>query len=444
MDNVMRMADGLGAAWSEESPGGRILVGYDTRPGAGDFARVAGEVLAAWGFEVLVSDRPCPTPALGWNLAHDAGASGGVMITASASPVDYQGVFVRDGEGLMPPVEFLESIETLVPRDPSVQRGHAGTIDLMSGYLDALRSLVDADLMASSGLRVVVDPMHGSGSGYLADVLRSLGVEVREIHGDPSADLGGLHPSAIEPWVDKCERLVTQSGSSAGLVLDGDGDRFGLVTDEGTLVSAPRTAAILLDHLVERRGGAGRVTMPLSGSTYIRRQASRLGCPLWVTPIGFGWSYREMRRPDALLGVGEYGGVSLAGHFLERDGLMACILLCEMMARRGCGSADLARELDNQVGHLDYGQRDIRLDSARVQMLRMLLPGINPGVVCGEEPVDVNHTDGLRLGFEDGSWLMVRPSRAEPTVRVYAEAPTNAHRDELLDAGCAIARGEIS
>ena len=147
-----------------------------------------------------------------------------------------------------------------------------------------------------------------------------------------------------------------------------------------------------------------------------------------------------MRRPDALLGVGEYGGISLAGHFLERDGLAACLLLCEMMAARACGAASLARALDDQVGRLDFGQREIRLDSARVQTLRMLLPGLNPELVCGETPVDVSHADGLRLGFADGSWVMLRPSRTEPAVRIYAEAPTTSRRDELLDEACEIAR----
>lgn len=438
--NVMRLADGLGAAWAESNPSARVLIGFDTRPGAGGYARLVGEVLSGWGLDARISDRPCPTPALGWNLAHDDEACGGVMITASASPVDYQGVFVRDSQGLMPTGDFLEYVESLVPGDPSVQRGEVTTVNLMDGYLEALRGLVNADLIASAGLRLVVDSMHGSGSGYLADLLRSLGAEVRELHGEPSADLGGLHPCAIEPWVDKCERLVTQSKAHAGLVLDGDGDRYGLVTEDGTLVSASRTAAILLDHVVARNGGPGRVVMPLSGSTYIRRQARRLGCALTVTPIGFGWSYREMRRPDALLGVGEYGGISLAGHFLERDGLAACLLLCEMMAARACGAAFLARALDDQVGRLDFGQRDIRLDSARVQTLRMLLPGLNPEFVCGESPVDVSHADGLRLGFADGSWVMLRPSRTEPAVRIYAEAPTTSRRDELLDEACEIAR----
>lgn len=438
--NVLRMADGLGAAWADEHPGARVLIGYDARPGAGHFARLVGEVLAAWGLEALVSDRPCPTPALGWNLAHDASACGGVMITASASPADYQGVFVRSGEGLMPAEEFLRHVEALIPGDPDVDRAQAGTIDLMSGYLDALKALVDVDLIASAGLSLVVDPMYGSGAGYLADLLRDMGAEVRELHGERSDDLGGIHPRAVEPWVDKCERLVAQTGAHAGLVLDGDGDRFGLVTNEGYLVSANRAAAILVEHAVAKNGGPGRVVMPFSGSTYIRRMASLLECPLTVRPIGFGASYREMSRPDALLGVGEFGGVSLAWHFLERDGLMACLLLSEMMAAQSCDAKELERRLDEKVGHMDYAQRDIRLDVARIHTLRMILPGLNPEVACGMETVAISHADGMRLAFEGGSWLMLRPSRTEPVVRVHAEAPTIALRDQLLEEGCRIAR----
>ena len=157
-------------------------------------------------------------------------------------------------------------------------------------------------------------------------------------------------------------------------------------------------------------------------------------------PVGFVRTYREMARHDGIMAVGEGGGIAVPAHMLERDGIYVALMLVELLAERQLTTHELVEELDEDLGHLEYGQHDMRLDAAQVQAFRNLLPGLNPATVCDMTPVAVSHADGLRLQFEDDSWLLIRPSRSEPLVRIYAEAQTAAEKDALLKAGCEIAQ----
>ena len=232
-----------------------------------------------------------------------------------------------------------------------------------------------------------------------------------------------------------------RSEAHAGIVVDGDGDRIGAIDESGRLLSAHTVIALVLGALA-RAGKTGRVVVTTSGSVLVRRQAARLGCPVTETPIGFKWVYGEMLKGGVLLGGEESGGIGIPDHLMERDGLYVALLLCELMAKTGKTLGRLAEDLADQVGHMEYGRRDLRLDGASLQMFLNMLPGLNPQRVAGMRPVEVSHKDGLRLRFADDSWLLVRPSGTEPLIRVYAEAPTVVARDALLDAGCAMAMGE--
>jgi phosphomannomutase len=441
-ENVVRVADALGKLWGTEHPGGRVYVGYDTRAGADAFARLAGEVIASYGLDVVLSETFCPTPALGWTVANDKRACGGVMITASQESASYLGIRVRMPDGGTCPEEELRVIEALVEPVPSSQRGVVSLADVVTPYKESLEALLDADAIRSAGLTVVHDPMYGAAREVFAGILRDLDVNVIAIHDGESEGFGGLHPDPVEPWVDECEQAVVENHAVAALIQDGDGDRLGAVDEEGRFVAVQTLVPLILDHLVENRGLTGRVVLNVSGSTLTRREARRLGCRLTITPIGFARLHGEMLRGDVLLGSDGEGGIAVPSHLAERDGILASLLVVEAMAMRGKTLGQLVAELEDKAGHMDYGRRDIRLDAATVQSLRNMLPGMNPPAVAGMEPVSVSHADGLRLQFADESWVLVRPSRAESLVRIYAEAPTVEERDALIEGGCALARGD--
>lgn len=443
-DNVVRIVDATGSLWAGASPGARVYVGYDTRPGAGEYARLAGEVLASHGLTVAVSDRYVPTPALSWAVARDERAIGGLMVTGSHSPNDYQGIKLRMADGGVGPRDFYEELQLLIEPDPTDARGAIERIDLLSPYLDNLYTMVDAQKISEAALRVVYDPLYGSASRYFADLLRSMGVDVTEIHGAPDKGADETHPEPVEPWVDDCERAVIEIGAGAGLLNDGDGDRVGAVDERGRYVNPQKLIAIMLGHLKLNKGWTGRVVLNLSSSILTRRVAKELGCKLSIKPVGFNYIYTEMRKRDVLLGGGEAGGMGFAHHIPERDGLLANLLICEAMAETGKTLGELVDELEARCGRFHYARRDLRVDPEVIEMLRTVLPGLNPPVVAGRVPVAVSHMDGLRFEFNDESWLLLRPSGKEPVVRVYAEAATIELRDELLEAGIGLARGEFA
>ena len=443
-DSVIRIADAAGSMWSQTAPGAIVYIGFDTRPRAEHFARLAAKVLAGHGLVAKLSDRYCPTPALSWTVARDDRACGGLMITGSHNPNDYLGVKLRVADGGAGSTEFYEELELAIDPDPSNARGPVGVTDFVTPYLDHLITLVDGDLIAAARLKVVYDPLYGSARGYLPAVLRALGIEVAEIHGRPDGDTDDIHPEPIEPWVDDCEQTVVATGAQAGLLNDGDGDRVGAVDERGRFVSPQKIIALILGHLSMNRGLTGRVVLNLSSSVVPRHVAKALGCRLSIKPIGFKHIYEEMLKGDVLLGGEEAGGIGIPSHIPERDGLLMNLLLCELMAVAGKTLGELVDMLEQSCGRYYYARRDLRLENEVIEMLRTLLPGLNPPVVAGRNPVTVSHMDGLRLEFEDESWLLLRPSGTEPLVRVYAEAPTIELRDQLLDAGSDIARGELS
>ena len=442
-ENVIRVADAAGAMWSESYPYATVYIGYDTRPDAVRFARLAAQVISAHGLVAKLADRPTPAPAVSWAVSRDDRACGALIVTGSHLPLDYLGIKLRVADGGGGTTDFYEELEDAVEPDATMARGPVQMTDVLDDYLQDMQGLVDAEAIRDARLSVVCDPMYGSARGTLATVLRRLGVEVHEIHEAEDPDWLEFRPEPVEPWVDECEHEVVERGAWAGIVVDGDADRLGAVDERGRYVSPHKILALVLGHLVRDRGAEGRVVLNISSSTLARRVARALGCRITIKPNGFKHIYEEMLKGDVLLGGEGAGGIGIPAHILERDAMFCGLLLVELMAVTGRKLGELVDNLEGQFGPLCYGQRDLRLEPEVIESLRNVLPGLNPPEVAGREPKTVSHMDGLRLEFEDESWLLLRPGGTEPVVRVYAEAATVERRDELLDAGCDIARGEI-
>lgn len=440
-EQVVRIADAAARVWAQAMPGAIVYIGFDTRAGAEHFAVLAGRVLAARGLVAKVSDRPVPTPALSWTVAHDQRACGGLSITGSHNPPDYLGVKLRMAGGGTMSDDMIEAVEDAMSFVATDERGPVQRCDLMTRYLAHLRTTVDAEAIAAAQLSVVYDPLYGAARGFVPALLRDFGVTVTEIHGADDAGMAELHPDPIEPWVDECEGAVVAAGACAGFINDGDADRVGAVDEHGRYVSPQKLLALLAQHLVRNRGMGGRVVINQSTSVMVRRVARDLGCRVVVKPVGFKHIYEEIAKGDVLVGGEEAGGISVPAFCPERDGILVILLICELVAMSGKTLGALVDELEATYGHTSYARRDLRLENEVIEMFRTLLPGLNPAEVAGLAPVNVSHMDGLRLEFADESWLLLRPSGTEPVVRVYAEAPTVELRDELLEAGCDLARG---
>ena len=477
------------AGGAAENP--TIIIGYDCRRDAGRYAALVGSIIADFGFAVVVSDRYCPTPTVCWSVFNHPEAVGGIVLTSSHNPAEYLGIKLRMSDGGASPAAFTDIVESLLEPGlpdgferslaafaeaangtPDAPQGHALKADprirfenLMDAYLQELHGHVDADLISKAGLRVVVDPLFGAGRGYLAGLLRGLGVQVAEVNGAADPSFQGIHPEPILPWVRTGQAKVLELGYDACFVTDGDADRIGAIDEHGDYVTSHRILALLIAHLVEDRGLSGRVIRTSAGSNLLKRQCQRLGLKLTTTPIGFKWIYAEMLAGDVLIGGEESGGMGVPTHVRERDGLLMALLLTEMMAERQATLAGLVNEMLMQLGDLEYARRDLQLTDKQKE--RFLVTHVQVGAAdagtagagtadaadaereayqalfsgLGEELVKVEHADGIKLDFASDAWLLARPSGTEPLVRVYAEAATPERVEQLLDIGCTLATG---
>jgi phosphomannomutase len=471
-----RYPPGAEEAGSSESPAPCIVIGYDCRLDAGRYAVLVASVVASHGFDVVISDRYCPTPALCWTIAKSPRAVGGIMLTSSHNPAEYLGIKLRMADGGASPEDFTNEVEAALaseppacfdealtnfeeaqngtPEEPATAPAHAPYLqmaDIVTPYLAALEASVDRAAIEKAALRVVVDPLFGAGRTYLAGLLRRLGVEVVEVNGGNDPTFNGLHPEPIPPWVEVGAQKVVELGYDACFVTDGDADRIGAIDGTGTFVTSHRILALLIGHLAEDRGQTGRVVRTQAGSNLLQRQCDRLGLVLTSKPIGFKWIYEEMLKGDVLIGGEESGGMGIPAHVRERDGLLMALMLTELMAQKGQRLHELVDGMLATLGTLEYARRDLRL--APEQKDALLATHIHSDAIAqdsyrglfaplGEGLVNVERTDGIKFNFASDGWLLVRPSGTEPLVRVYAEAATAAQVEALLAIGCALAQGE--
>ena len=438
-----RDADGAADAQGKGIPA--LIIGHDCRLYAHEYAELAASVAAAYGFQVKLTQDYCPTPTLCWSVALDAQAVGGIMLTSSHNPAEYLGVKLRMADGGASPKEFTDRVEAVLPApgDAPEARGGWEEVDLMTPYLASLKQLVDAEAIRAAKLRVVVDPLYGAGRGYLAGVLRDLGVEVCEINNAADPTFDGLHPEPIPPWVDRGLAKVAELGYDALFINDGDADRIGAGDKFGNFVNPHRIITLVVSHLAEDQGRTGRVVSTVTASAMLDRMCRRLGLELVSTPVGFKWIYAEMAKGGVLVGGEESGGIGIPEHVFERDGLLMALLLCEMMAQRHTDLAGLVDWLFDTVGRLEFTRIGERITDEQMANFRAhVIPELAPDEVCGKRVTGIDRRDGVKLLLQGDAWLMMRPSGTEPLVRIYAEAATTEEVDALLEAGKAFVKGE--
>ena len=442
-ENLRRVSDAAGRVFAADNPGGLVYVGHDTRFEAGAFARAAAEVLASHGLRVKVTDRYCPTPTLCWSVAHDDEAVGGVMLTASHNPAEYLGFKLRMSDGGASPVSFTDRVEAELQQEAPDAHGEYEVVDLMGPYLTSLRSLVDAEVIAAAGLKVAVDPLYGAGQGYLADTLRSLGVEVTEIHHELNPGFAGLHPEPIPPHIDEVRALVRERGLDAAFITDGDADRIGAADRTGAFVNPHRIICLVARHLYEDKGQRGRIVKTLSTSVLVDRLGAKLGIEVVTTPVGFKWIYEEMARGGVMLGGEESGGIGIPSHVRERDGLLMALMLTEMMAQHKEGLGQLVDDLIALTGPMEYLRVDLKLDPPVKDAFVASWPALAPDEIAGLPVSRIIREDGIKFLLPDDAWLLMRASGTEPLIRIYAEASTMGVVDELLAAGRGMAEGTV-
>ena len=435
-DSVERVAAAAASVYAG-FPGGdasRIVIGHDTRFLSPELARAAAEVFAKAGIGVVLSDRPIPTPAVSWH-ARRLGLAGGVAITASHNPAEYNGFKIKTHLGSSAPPEVYESVARAIdaPRRSSNRAAAIDKTDLASPYRDHLATLVSLDAIRAAGLTVLADSMHGAAGSLLAEILDGGATRVTAIRRERDPLFGGVHPEPIASNLSAAAKTMSSADFDLAVAQDGDADRLGVLDRRGEFVSPHRVLALLLLHAFRRRGLSGGIARTFSTSLLIDRIAAALGAPLHETAIGFKYVAELMNRAEAVAGGEESGGYAFALHLPERDGVFNALLLVESLALSEQDLDGALSALAAEFGSFAYGRRDVYLP---VPLIREYLEHVRtrpPSECAGETVTEVRDLDGIKYSFGARGWLLHRLSGTEPMIRLYCEHEEETLVEKVLD-----------
>ena len=423
-----------------------LVIGYDRRFMSRDFARRVAEIAAGNGIQVRLTEDYAPTPAVSWAV-RETGSGAGVMITASHNPPEYNGFKIKEsfgGSALPATTRILEEIvaynlenDRRVVSIPFGEALKAGTIvlfDPCEGYFHQIGRYVDLNLIAKAGIKAVVDPMYGAGCGFIPRLLPG----VDEIHNIENPSFGGLPPEPIGQNLQELSSLLKSGKYRVGLALDGDADRIGAVDENGDFFSSHCIFTVILRHLIEHKKLTGAVVKTVSTTRMVDLLAEKFGLELFETPIGFKHICELMLERDILMGGEESGGLGVKGHIPERDGILLGLLLLEAIAVSGKGLRQLLDDTMDDIGHFHYQRIDRRIEDSAKEKLIAQLRSNPPTVIDGQLVVATNFSDGFKFIFENGDWLLIRPSGTEPVLRLYSEAGTLDQVKRFLGQGVII------
>jgi alpha-D-glucose phosphate-specific phosphoglucomutase len=421
---------------SQKASGARVIVGRDPRFLGETFVALASEVLAAHGIAPLVVAEPAPTPAFAHAVIQNK-ADGVINFTASHNPPEYNGIKFSTPDGCPALPEVTKKIEAeIAAADAAPAKAHAagsiktGSLDPKPQYLKRLAEIVDLEAIRKSGVRVVVDPMWGSARGYSDELLRSAGVQVSTVHDYRDVLFGGHAPEPDDHLLDDLRKKMQETGAQIGIATDGDADRFGIVDADGTFLQPNYVIAILFDYLVESRGWKNGVAKSVATTNLVNALAQKYDVQLYETPVGFKYIGELIMQDKIAIGGEESAGLSIRYHVPEKDGLLAGLLCCEAVARRGKSLGEQLKAISNQVGSFFPQRENFRLTpEVKAKFTEKLRS--DPREFCGHEVSEVVRTDGLKLVFSDGSWVCYRLSGTEPVVRVYSEARSERGLEKL-------------
>jgi phosphomannomutase len=416
-----------------------VVVGYDRRFLSELFAQRAAEVLAGNGCKVSLFNEVTPTPLISWAVK-ELQAAGGVVITASHNPADFNGFKIKAPWGGSAAPETTSAVEKLVDKTPP-KRGElaADTHELLQPTIESYRaqiaSYIDLDRLRKFSSTVIVDPMHGSGGTWVESFLNGGALKVETIRGNRDPLFGGVNPEPIDSNLGALKKRVVETSALVGLATDGDADRVGAVDERGETMTMHAVVPLILLHLVRARKMTGGVVRTFSQSVLLKRIAAAHNLKLYETAIGFKYIADLMLNDDILIGAEESGGIGVKGHIPERDGILNSLLFLEAIITAGKPPSELLRELHQEFGEFHFGRRDLRVAMSLGQDLIERLATAAPAELAGYEITGVETVDGTKLLFADESWLLFRQSGTEPMLRIYSEATTVAKSNALLAAG---------
>lgn len=435
-ENVRLVTEAICSYLKESKSAQTLVIGHDTRFMGEQFTAIATRIAAAKGIKVLGCSGPTPTPTMS-HAIRSQGAAGGVNFTASHNPPEYQGIKFSTADGAPALPDVTKRIEQIIEDSPSVPDASGGSVeefDARTGYLEDLETKIRFDIIANAKGRYAYDPLWGTGRGYLDKILRDHGLDVETLHDWRDVTFGGQAPEPGEEHLGELRETVKKKGLTLGLATDGDSDRFGVIDSDGTFITPNQLIALLTDYLAESRGWQKGVARSVATSHLVDRVAENRGLKLYETPVGFKYIGELINKDEIILGGEESAGLSIRGHYPEKDGILACLLAAEAVAARNASLTDQLNELYSRVGKLESGRIGVKLTPDVAAKLKEKLAE-EPHELAGRKVEKINRIDGVKFIFADKSWMLMRPSGTEPLVRIYAESESKDDVEVLLEQG---------
>jgi phosphomannomutase len=447
-ENVRYAAQGI-ANFLRRKPSPSVVIGYDCRFSADRFAEEVAGVMAAAGVHTYLTDAPSPTQVSSWTIL-DKQADGAVVVTASHNPAEFCGIKYKPeyaGSASPEVVAELEKEIAAVIESGSVDlldledaraTGLVEILDPRPAYRAQVARMVDLDVLKGAGLKVLHDPMYGSGSGYVVDLLAGGKTVVEQVRAERNPGFGGIHPEPIPQNLGSTLELMARGGYDLCICTDGDADRVGIIDETGRFINQLEVYALLMDYLLGTKGERGPVVRTLTSTSMADRLAEIYGVECHEVQVGFKYVGPLMISTNAVLGGEESGGFGFRGHIPERDGVLAGLYFADMIVRRQLPLSAILAALYKKVGPHAYNRRDIRTDREGYDELKRRtyerFATDPPKEIAGRKVERIRDDDGFKFYLGDGAWALIRFSGTEPLMRVYSEAPTQAEVEELIQA----------
>jgi len=412
-----------------------VLVGYDTRFYSEEFSQLAVDILQQNGVRTLLGDTFTPTPAVAYEIMR-AKLDGAVNFTASHNPAPYHGLKFSTSDAGPALPEVTKDIEARVakilsnggvpaPAESHAKRPSPEKASLRDNYLKRLGELVRFDVLAKCKGTFVFDALHGCGAGYLDKALADHGVAAQSMRLNRDCLFDGTGPDVSEENLVPLSSIVRDAKALAGLATDGDADRFGIIDRDGTWIQPNYILALVYDYLVETRGWKMPAARSVATSQLLDAAAKSHGQTTYQTPVGFKYIGQLIREDKIALGGEESAGLTIRGHIPEKDGILACLLVAEMIAARGASIGDQVRALFKKVGREYWPVRENLHLTDEQKANAIAKVKVDASTLLGRKVVSVDRTDGAKFVFEDSSWFLARLSGTEPLLRLYVEAESS-------------------
>jgi phosphoglucomutase len=419
-----------------------VIVGHDTRFLARDFALAVCEVLAANDIEPLLCDRDTPTPVIAYAI-RDRRALGGINMTASHNPPEYQGLKFSTWNGAPATPDVTKQIEANIAKLQSENFSFNGavigtykceTFNPQPAYFKQLHKLIEFSVLRKAKMKVALDFSYGTAHGYLDKLFESVGAKTTLFHNELNPLFGGHHPEPNAENMADVSKFVRSGKAQIGLGTDGDADRFGIVDKDGTWLTPNQVLALALYHLKKNRGWTGAVVRTVPTSHQVDAVAKLFGVKVYETPVGFKYIGEIMEREPVIVGGEESGGLSVKGHVPEKDGILACLLMAELVATEKKSLGQILKELAKQIGEFYSDRINISFSPEKKEALLAKLGGGLQSIGAFKVEKFIT-TDGFKFLLPNNEWVAFRASGTEPLIRCYIEAKTKANLKKL-DTAC--------